>query len=58
MVYIYHNIGPSMDFDKPVILQTDYDLSGRFGMSLSKIGDINRDGFNGNLSGFLLHSAI
>lgn len=47
-----------MDFGEPVILQTDYDKDGRFGMSLSKIGDINRDGFNGNLFGFPLNSAI
>lgn len=48
-VYIYHNIGPSLEFDKPVILRTEYDLNCRFGMTLSKIGDINQDGFNGKV---------
>ena len=35
-----------MAFDLQVILKTEFDLDGRFGTTLAKIGDINRDGFN------------
>jgi hypothetical protein len=35
-----------MAFDLKMILHSDYELNGRFGTTLGKIGDINRDGFN------------
>ena len=35
-----------MKFEKPTILQSNYKGSGRFGMSISKLGDINLDGYN------------
>lgn len=46
-VYIYKNHGSSSNFALHTILKTDYDVSGRFGTTISKIGDINQDGFNG-----------
>lgn len=46
-VFIYRNGGSSSNFALQTILQTDYEFSGRFGTTLSKLGDINRDGFNG-----------
>lgn len=33
-------------FTKPKIITSDYEQSGRFGIALSKIGDINLDGYN------------
>lgn len=47
-VYIYKNEGSSSNFALQTILRTDYELSGRFGTTISKVGDINKDGFNGN----------
>lgn len=35
-----------MAFDLKIILNSDFELDGRFGTSLSKIGDLNRDGYN------------
>lgn len=46
-VYIYHNDGSSSAFTWQTILQTKYAASGRFGTTMSKIGDINEDGYNG-----------
>lgn len=46
-VYIYQNGGSSSDFTLKTVLRTDYEFSGRFGTTISKIGDINQDGFNG-----------
>lgn len=47
-VYIYQNGGSSSDFTLKTVLRSDYEFSGRFGTTISKIGDINQDGFNGN----------
>lgn len=46
-VYIYRNEGSSSNFVLNKKLQTDYEFGGRFGTTMVKIGDINRDGFNG-----------
>lgn len=35
-----------MAFEQQQLITTDYDLDGRFGTALSKIGDINLDGYN------------
>lgn len=35
-----------MAFKKQPIILSEYEMSGRFGIALSKIGDINLDGFN------------
>lgn len=47
-VYIYKNRGDSSNFKLHAILQTEYEFSGRFGTTISKIGDINQDGYNGS----------
>ncbi|XP_035791746.1 integrin alpha-PS3-like [Anopheles albimanus] len=44
VVYVYQNKG-GLNFDLQTILQSSYDFGGRFGTSLGKIGDINRDGY-------------
>ncbi|XP_050072975.1 integrin alpha-PS3-like [Anopheles maculipalpis] len=43
-VYVMLNVG-EMNFDLQVKLMTTYELSGRFGTSLGKIGDLNKDGY-------------
>uniref|UniRef100_A0A182MG76 Uncharacterized protein n=1 Tax=Anopheles culicifacies TaxID=139723 RepID=A0A182MG76_9DIPT len=43
-VYIYRNRG-SMDFELESKLMSSYELGGRFGTSLGKIGDLNNDGY-------------
>lgn len=48
-VYIYRNHGSASKFVLDKVLRTDYELSGRFGTTLSKVGDINQDGFKGKL---------
>jgi len=35
-----------LNFRQQDIITSDYELNGRFGIALSKIGDINLDGFN------------
>lgn len=45
-VYIYKNNGGSA-FDLDSTLRPTYALNGRFGTALSKVGDINNDGYNG-----------
>lgn len=47
-VYIYRNHGSASSFILDKVLRTDYELSGRFGTTMSKVGDINQDGFKGN----------
>lgn len=47
-VYIYKNTGGSSNFILQSVLRSDYEFSGRFGTTISKVGDINQDGFNGN----------
>lgn len=47
-VYIYQNI-EGTSFSQQSTLRSDYELNGRFGITISKIGDINNDGFNGIL---------
>lgn len=47
-VYIYKNEGTSSNFVLHAVLRTDYEFSGRFGTTISKVGDINQDGYNGN----------
>ena len=37
------------DLIKRQILTSTYMKSGRFGTALGKIGDVNKDGFNGEL---------
>lgn len=49
-VYVYKNTGPPLNFSLSVILQANDKLSGLFGATLSKVGDLNRDGFNGIFS--------
>ncbi|XP_053683048.1 integrin alpha-PS3-like [Sabethes cyaneus] len=44
-VYIFLNEG-NLNFEHQTTLSSSYELSGRFGTSLAKIGDINMDGFN------------
>ncbi|CAG9812133.1 unnamed protein product [Chironomus riparius] len=44
-VYVFINIG-NMKFKSPTILQSSFKGSGRFGMSISKLGDVNLDGYN------------
>lgn len=51
-VYIYKNQktnGNRLDFQLHRVLKTGHDGFGMFGTTLSKIGDINRDGYNGNV---------
>lgn len=43
-VYIYKNADKS--FDLYARLESNYESKGRFGSTIVKIGDINRDGFN------------
>ncbi|XP_055608647.1 integrin alpha-PS3-like [Uranotaenia lowii] len=45
VVYIWINEG-KLNFYHQTTLSTEYPYSGRFGISLAKIGDINNDGFN------------
>lgn len=49
VVYIYQNLeGKSIELY--AILSSEYELNGgRFGTTISKIGDINEDGFNGKM---------
>lgn len=47
-VYIYRNEGTSSNFVLHAVLRTDYEFSGRFGTTISKVGDLNQDGYNGN----------
>lgn len=47
-VYIFKNEGTSSNFALHAILRSDYEFDGRFGTIMSKVGDINQDGFNGN----------
>lgn len=44
-LYVYINTG-KLTFERQELITTDYELDGRFGIALSKIGDINFDGFN------------
>lgn len=52
-VYIYQNLGDStprkwsLNFVLQSVLLSDYESGGRFGTSISRLGDINLDGFNG-----------
>uniref|UniRef100_A0A182PIT2 Integrin alpha second immunoglobulin-like domain-containing protein n=1 Tax=Anopheles epiroticus TaxID=199890 RepID=A0A182PIT2_9DIPT len=43
-VYVYLNAG-ELNFELQTKLATAYELGGRFGTSLGKIGDLNRDGY-------------
>uniref|UniRef100_A0A182WB95 Integrin alpha second immunoglobulin-like domain-containing protein n=1 Tax=Anopheles minimus TaxID=112268 RepID=A0A182WB95_9DIPT len=43
-VYVYLNKG-GMDFELQIKLMSSYELGGRFGTSLGKIGDLNSDGY-------------
>lgn len=45
-VYIYKNEGSSSNFVLQTILHTDHEYSGRFGTTMSKVGDLNNDGYN------------
>lgn len=51
VVYIYYclRFGMVIDYAAPVLLSSNDKYNGRFGTALSKIGDINGDGFNGKL---------
>lgn len=44
-VYVYLNTG-KLSFELQVSLTSDYLFGGRFGTSMSKLGDINDDGYN------------
>lgn len=57
-VYVYRNLGSSSNFILHATLRTEYELSGRFGTTMTKIGDINQDGFNGNSRDFVLYSTF
>lgn len=51
-VYVYKNQktnGNELDFQLHRVLKTEHDGFGMFGTTLSKIGDINQDGYNGNM---------
>lgn len=45
-VYVHRNIDGNQ-FQLNSTLRSDYGLNGRFGMAISRIGDINSDDFNG-----------
>ncbi|XP_031627778.1 integrin alpha-PS3-like [Contarinia nasturtii] len=45
-VYIYRNEGTSSNFALHAILRTEYESDGRFGTTMSKVGDVNQDGYN------------
>ncbi|GAB0091178.1 Integrin alpha-PS3 [Sergentomyia squamirostris] len=45
-VYVFNNLGNAHFSENALKLVTDYELDGKFGLSLGKIGDINLDGFN------------
>lgn len=45
-VHIYRNIDGKFS-ELHTTLRSEYELNGRFGTTISRIGDINRDGFNG-----------
>lgn len=47
-VHVYRNID-GKSFELHSTLRSDYELNGRFGTTISRIGDINSDGFNGIL---------
>lgn len=52
-VYFYRNL-EGKSFELAAVLQSDSRIDGgRFGTTLTKIGDINGDGFNGVFVGFL-----
>lgn len=54
-VYIYTNVG-HMNFIQHAMLRLPDPTAGElFGMTLSKVGDIDRDGFNGAFFLFLFH---
>uniref|UniRef100_A0A182N9J2 Integrin alpha second immunoglobulin-like domain-containing protein n=1 Tax=Anopheles dirus TaxID=7168 RepID=A0A182N9J2_9DIPT len=44
VVYVWLNFG-QMNFELQIKLASTYELGGRFGTSLGKIGDVNRDGY-------------
>ncbi len=52
-VYIYQNLGESTpgrwssNFVLQSVLLSDYESGGRFGSSISRLGDINQDGYKG-----------
>lgn len=58
-VYVYENLGEtatgiswSAGFTLKNILRSEIESGGgRFGLAISKIGDINEDGYNGNIMG-------
>lgn len=45
-VHVYRNID-GKSFELHSTLRSEYELNGRFGTTISRIGDINSDGFNG-----------
>lgn len=45
VVYIYLNEG-KLSFNLQTTLSSNFELNGRFGISLAKIGDLNMDGYN------------
>ncbi|XP_065084513.1 integrin alpha-PS3 [Ochlerotatus camptorhynchus] len=45
VVYVYLNEG-KLSFNLQTVLSSSYELNGRFGISLAKIGDLNMDGYN------------
>ncbi|XP_055309563.1 integrin alpha-PS3-like [Sitodiplosis mosellana] len=47
-VYIYKNEGSSSNFALHAVLRTDFEFDGRFGTTISKVGDINQDGIRNN----------
>lgn len=54
-VYIYQNLGESTpgkwssNFVLQSVLLSEYESGGRFGSSISRLGDINQDGYKGEL---------
>lgn len=52
-VYVYRNIDGN-SFELHSKLRPDYEGNGRFGMAISRIGDINGDGFKGNIGNYFL----
>uniref|UniRef100_A0A1L8E3W8 Putative vitronectin receptor alpha subunit n=1 Tax=Nyssomyia neivai TaxID=330878 RepID=A0A1L8E3W8_9DIPT len=45
-VYVYLNRGKLQFSEDPIKLASDYEMDGKFGTSLGRIGDINLDGYN------------
>lgn len=50
-VYVYRRVAGQDRLSLSETLRATYQLDGRFGLAITNVGDIDRDGFNGNQSG-------